>query len=88
MQLDQGAEVEVGEHVAVEHQEALVEEALGEPDRAGRAARLGLLDVAQTRPPVTALAERRPARRLRRKPHAMHDVVDTVARQPVDHVAR
>ena len=42
--LDLAAEVDVAQHVAVEHQEALVEHRLGELQRARRSARLGLLD--------------------------------------------
>ena len=82
---DLGGEVEVGQDVAVEHQEALVEEVLGVLQRAGGSARLGLLDEAQPQPVLRAVAE-----------HVAHgggqeaarhdDVVDAVAGQPLEHV--
>jgi hypothetical protein len=82
---DLGGEVEVGEDVAVEHEEALLQEVLRVLERACRAARLGLLDEAQAQPVLRAVAE-----------HVAHgggqeaarhdDVVDPVAAQPLEHV--
>jgi hypothetical protein len=48
--LELPADVEVGQHVAVEHQEALVEQTLGELQRAAGAQRPRLLHVAQPHP--------------------------------------
>jgi len=82
---DLRAEVEVGEDVAVEHEEALVEELLGELQRARRAARVGLLDEAQADAEVRAVAE--DVADLRRLEAAGHDhVVDPVAAEPFEHV--
>ena len=79
-----GAEVDVGEHVAVEHQEALVEHRLGELHGAGGAARLGLLDVAQADPQPRAVAEHA-ADALGHEPAREDHVVDAVAAQPLEH---
>ena len=67
---DLRGEVDVGQDVAVEHQEALVEELLGVLERAGRAARLGLLDEAQAQPELRAVAQH-VAHAVARKPHDM-----------------
>ena len=73
------ADVEVGEHVAVEHQEALVEQRLGELQRAAGAERLRLLDVAQAHAVRAAVAEH--VAHAGREEAARHDdVVDAVAR--------
>ena len=62
MSRHQCADVEVGEHVAVEGEEALTElltELVGrKADRAGRSHRLGLDHIADAGPEVLALAER------------------------------
>ena len=84
---DLGGEVEVGEHVAVEHQEALVEQRLGELERAAGAERPRLLDVAQPDAERAAVAEH-VAHAAGQVPARHHDVVDAVAAQPVDHEAR
>ena len=76
--------VEVREHVAVEHQEALVEQRLGELQRSARAQRLRLLDVAQADPVAAAVAEH--VAHAGREEPARHDhVVDAVTAQPVEH---
>ena len=81
---DLRAQVDVREHVAVEHQEALVEHRLGELQRAGRAARVGLLDEAQADPQPGAVAEH--VAHARREKAAGHDhVVDPVLAQPLEH---
>ena len=58
-----GGQVDVGEDVAVEHEEALLEQVLGELQRAAGAERLGLLDVAQPDPERRAVAQHGCARR-------------------------
>jgi hypothetical protein len=78
-------DVDVGQHVAVEHQEAVLEQVLGVLQRAGRAARLGLDDVAQAQAERLALAEGlADLRRL--EAAAQDDVVDPVPAQPFEHV--
>ena len=62
-------EVDVGEHVPVEDEEAVGEQLLGELDRAGRAQRRGLLDVAEPHAVGAAVA---------------HDVAHAAARKPQD----
>ena len=81
---DLRADVDVGQDVAVEHQEAVVEQRLRELQRAARAERDRFLDVAQPH------AERRPvaehvAHPGREVAAAHDDVVDVVMAQPVDH---
>ena len=82
MERDQGAEVEVGEHVAVAHDQSLVDALGGEADAAGGAERLGLDDEPHLQSPgavgevtgegVGQVAERQ------------HHLVDAVGRQPVE----
>ena len=55
---DLGRDVEVGEHVAVEDEEALVEVLLGELDCTGGAERFGLFDVTDRDALVTGLVKR------------------------------
>ena len=86
MLVHQRGQVEVGEHVAVEREEAVLEQVGGELDRSGRAARLGLLDVAQPRPPGDLVAERR-AELIRQEAAGEDDLVDAVPGEPVDHVS-
>ena len=81
---DLGAEVDVGEDVAVEHEEAVVEQRLGELQRAAGAERLGLLDVAQAHAERRAVAEH-VAHAGGHVPAGHDDVVDAVAAQPVEH---
>ena len=82
---DLRAEVEVGEDVAVEHEEALVEEVLGVLQRARGAARLGLLDEAQPDAELRPVAEH--VAHAGGEEAARHDhVVDAVAAQPLEHV--
>ncbi len=77
-------QVDVGEHVSVEHQEALVEHRLGELQRAGGAARVGLLDEAQPDPVGRAVTEH--VAHARREKATGHDhVVDPVRAQPLEH---
>ena len=77
-------DVEVGEDVAVEHQEALVEQVLGELQRPARAERLGLLDVAQPHAVRAAVAEH--VADAAGEEAAGHDhVVHAVAAQPLEH---
>ena len=82
---DLRGEVDVGEHVAVEHQEALVEKVLGVLERTRRPARLGLLDEAQAQPVLRAVAQH-VAHRGGQEAARHDDVVDAVARQPLEHV--
>ena len=84
VQRELGGDVEVGEHVAVEHQEPLVEQRLGELQRAAGAERLRLLDIAQADPVRAPVAEH-VAHARREEPARHHDVVDAVAAQPVEH---
>ena len=78
-------EVDVGEHVAVEHEEALLEQTLGVLQRAGGAARLGLLDETQPQAEGGAVAE--DVAHARREEAAREDhVVHAVAAQPLEHV--
>ena len=62
---DLRGQVDVRQDVPVEHQEALVEHRLGELQRTGRAARVGLLDEAQADPEPRAVARARCARSSR-----------------------
>ncbi len=80
-----GGEVEVGEHVAVEQQEALVEHRLGELQRPRRAARVGLLDEAQADPEPRAVAQH-VAHRGGEEAAGHDHVLDAVRAQPFDHV--
>ena len=80
-----GGEVEVGQHVAVEHEEALVEQRLGLLERPARAARLGLLDEAQAQPVGRAVAQH-VADARGQEPARHDDVVDAVRPQPLEHV--
>ena len=79
-------EVDVGEDVAVEHQEALVEQVLGELQRAAGAERPRLLDVAQPHAEAAAVAEHG-AHAVGHVAARHHHVVDAVAAQPVEHEA-
>jgi hypothetical protein len=84
MQRELRGHVEVGQHVAVEHHEALVEQRLGELQRAAGAERLRLLDIAQADPVTAAVAEH--VAHAGREEPARHDhVVDAVPAQPVEH---
>ncbi len=82
---DLGGQVDVGEHVAVEHQEAFVEHRLGELQRAGGAARVGLLDEAQADPEPGAVAEH-VANAGGEEAAGHDDVLDAVHTQPFEHV--
>ena len=83
---DLGGQVHVGQHVAVEHQEALVEQRLGVLERAAGAERPRLLDVAQPDAEGRAVAEH--VAHAAGQVAARHDdVVDAVAAQPVEHEA-
>ena len=84
---DLRGQVDVGEHVAVEHEEALLEQRLGELQRAGGAARVGLLDVAQAQPVRRAVAED-VAHGRGQVAHRHHHVVDAVDLQPLEHVGQ
>ena len=81
MERDQVAEVEGGEHVAVAHDEALVEPLGGEADRAGGTERVVLHRVAQHEVAEAALGEVR-LERVGQVAERQHDLVDAVARQP------
>ncbi len=83
----QRGQVEVGERVAVEREEAILEQVLGELDRARGAAGLGLLDVAQSRPAGDLVAERGPEL-VGQEAARHHDLLHPVPRHPVDHVAQ
>ena len=86
---EQRAQVEVGEDVAVEREEALAEVRAelvgGKADRAGGAQRLGLGDVADPRPGALFVAERF-AQDVGQEPTGEDDFLDPVAGQPLDHV--
>jgi len=77
-------DVDVGQHVAVEHEEPLVQQRLGVLRGAARAERPRLLDVAKPQPVRRAVAEdvADPGGEV---PAAHDDVVDAVAPQPVEH---
>ena len=79
-----GGDVDVGQHVAVEHQEPLVEHVLGELQRAARAQRPRLLEVAQAQADRLAVAQHG-AHAGGHVPARHHDVVDAVRAQPVEH---
>jgi hypothetical protein len=79
-------DVDVGQDVPVEHQEAVLEQVLGVLQGARGAARLGLLDEPQAHPEARAVAEHRLD--LRGQEAARHDhVVHAVAGQPLEHEA-
>jgi hypothetical protein len=81
----QRAQVEVGKDVAVQGDESPLEVVLGELDRPGRAPRLGLSQVAQTRAAGLAIAElltQRVWHETAGEDHLLHPM----ARQPIDHV--
>ena len=81
-------QVEVGEHVSVEDQEAVREQSpVGrEAQRATGAERLVLLDVGDRRAAGDLVAERS-AQVLGAKAAGHHHLADPVAAEPVDHVA-
>ena len=81
---DLGRQVDVGEDVAVEHQEAVVEQRLGVLERAAGAERRRLLDVAQLDAEGAAVAEH-VAHAGGHVPAGDDDVVDAVRAQPVEH---
>jgi hypothetical protein len=83
--LDLRGQVDVGQHVAVEHQEALVQERLGVLERAGGPARLRLLDEAQPDAELLAVAQD-VADARGQEPAAEDHVVDAVAPEPLEHV--
>ena len=57
MQPEHGAEIDLGQHVAVEHHDRLGQLIAGIPDGAAGAERLRLHDIAQTDPEAFSLAE-------------------------------
>ena len=81
---DLAGQVDVGQHIAVEHQEALVEQRLGELQRARGAARVGLLDEAQFDSQARAVSEH-VAHAGREKATGHDHVVDPVPLQPLEH---
>jgi hypothetical protein len=86
----QRGQVEVGEDVAVEGEEALVKAIAelvgGEADRAGGAAPLGLDHVADRDPGALLLAGERLAQHVGQEATGEHHLGHAVARQPLDHV--
>ena len=90
MGADQGGQVEIGEDVAVEGQEAVVESVGelggGEPDRAGRAQRLRLGDVADPDAGTLLLAGECLAQDIGQEPTREDDLGDAVGGQPLDRV--
>ena len=86
----QRGQVEVGEHVAVEGEEAVLEPVAelvgGKADRAGGAAPLGLDHVGDRDPGPLLLAGQRLAQDVGQEAAGEHDLADAVARQPLDHV--
>jgi hypothetical protein len=80
-----GGEVHIGEDVAVEHEEALVEQLLGVLERAAGPQRRRLFDVAQPDAHRGPVAEHR-AHPVGHEPAGEDDVVDAVPTQPLDHV--
>ena len=85
----QGAQVEVGEDVAVKRQEAVLkagpDRRRGEADRPGGTERLGLGDVANPHAAALALAKLL-AQDARQEAAGEHHVAHPVGRQPLDHV--
>src|SRR3954447_7185517 len=84
MRRDLRRQVEVGQRVAVEHQEAFVEHVLGELQRAAGAKGSRFLQVAQPHAGGRAVAEHgaHPGGEM---PAGHDDVVDAVHAQPVEH---
>ena len=82
---DQRAEVDVGEGVAADHEERLVQEVLGLLDRAGGAERRVLDGVLEPHAQLRAVAEVG-ADRLRQVGHRHDDVLDAVLPQQLDDV--
>ena len=86
----QRGQVEVGENVAVEGEEALVQAVAklvgGEADRAGGAAPLGLDHVGDRDPGSLLLAGQRLAQHVGQEAAGEDDLGYAVARQPLDHV--
>src|SRR5436190_15417907 len=81
---DLGAEVQIGEDVAVEHHEALVEHRLGELQRPRRPARFGLLDEAQAQAHGGAVTKH--VAHAGGQKAARHDhVIDAVPAEPLEH---
>ncbi len=78
-------EVDVGQHVAVEHQKPLVEHRLGELQRSPGPQRLGLLHVAQPHTELRAIAEHR-RDPVGHESAGEYRVVDPVALEPLEHV--
>ena len=79
------AQVDVGEHVPVEHQKALLEHRLGELQRPRGPPRLGLFDEAQAQPQRRAVAEH-VAHGGGQKAAGHDHVLDAVGVQPFEHV--
>ena len=84
------AQVEVGEHVAVEGEETILElvpEGVGgEADRPGGAQRLGLGDVADPHPRPLLLAIESRLQHVGQESAGKHHLGHPVPRQPLDHV--
>ena len=77
-------EIDVGEDVAVQHQEALVEQVPGEPQRAAGPERVGLLDVTDAYPELLPVAQHAP-HAVGHEPARQDHLVDAVPSEPVDH---
>ena len=87
---DQGRQIEVGEHVAVDHDEGLVDagEGGGEPDGAGRVERLGLDGIGQPHagdPAVRVGLQKGVGQVAERKDRILDAVGGEVAEHPLDH---
>ena len=81
MEAQQRGEVEGGEHVAVAHEDAILDAFGGEADTARGPERIGLDRVAQLH--VTEATARELLReRVGQVPHREHDFVDAVLREP------
>jgi hypothetical protein len=78
-------QVEVGEHVAVQGEESLLQMRRGEPDRAGGAARLRLRDPGETGTAGLTVAEDLP-KGVGQEAAGEDDLLDTVAVEPLDQV--
>ena len=81
---DQGTEVEIAEHVAVQDEKAIAEHVLGEADRAGGPAGVGLLCIADLDAGLEL--RERPLHLLGQEAAGDDHVVHPVALEPVDHV--
>ena len=78
-------EIKIGENVAVEHEEPLVEQILGELQRPARAERARLLEVPQVDPERGAVAQHA-LNAIRHEPAPQNHVIDAMAAEPLEHV--